>query len=146
ERGQLITLKLDGHTLEVRPELSYTVGDFLQGAGLVTAVSLGVNRPRYVEAALWQALADRAPARERAEALLRRILPWGATDKVRSGVQGLSGAARAAYAELQALLWPGPLEDGRDAALLERAFTERALALYRPEERARRARRLITGR
>ncbi len=151
ERGHLITLGIGGHTIEVRPSLSYTIGDFLNGPALATAVSLGVNRPRFVEAALWQASVELSTVNARVDQLLARIVAPLPKDKQRYRAADFSATlgdtvadAALAYAELQTLLWPRP--DGRDASALAGAFTERALALYRPEERERRARRLATGR
>jgi hypothetical protein len=149
ERGRLVTLTLPGHTLEVRPGECHTVGEFFSGAAMATAVSLGVNRPRYVETALWQARTGLDDARVRVDELLGKIVP--PPDKPRFSARDLSGDSLLAYAELQALLWPAPLPaapngDGeRGDAALERAFAERALALYKPDERERRARRLATG-
>jgi hypothetical protein len=139
ERGRLITLKINGHTLEFRPSTSATLGDYFHSeAALATAVSLGVNRPRYVEAALWQAL--RGDQNDKIDRLLAQLN--GAADRERWKSSELE--AQPAYAEIQSLLWPQPASEAE--VTLERDFTERALALYRPFERERRARRLVTGR
>jgi hypothetical protein len=141
EHGRMITLKRDGHTLELRPDAVATVGDFFHGErALATAVSLGVNRPRYVEAALWQAYTQLGDVQGRVDALLQQIAgPPGETRWRKKDLTSLD-----AYDELVRLLWPAP-PAAVDEAALERAFTERALALYRPEERSRRARRLATN-
>jgi hypothetical protein len=144
ERGRMVTLTLPGHTLEVRPRECHTVGEFFPGAAaMATAVSLGVNRPRYVETALWQARTGLDDARVRVDELLGQIVP--PLDKERFSARDLSGDSLVAYAELQTLLWPAPLPADSRGDELERAFAERALALYRPDERERRARRLATG-
>jgi hypothetical protein len=145
ERGRMITLKRDGHTLELRPDGAVaTVGDFFHGeSALATAVSLGVNRPRYVEAALWQAWTGLGDVQARVDALLQKI--EGPAGEVRWRRSDLTPASADAYAELQRLIWPAP-PAAVDEPGLERTFTERALALYRPQERERRARRLATGR
>jgi hypothetical protein len=139
----MVTLKWSGHTLEARPNPGYTVGDFLHTpSALATAVSLGVNRPRYVETALWQAHTGLADVQDRVEQLLAKL--GGPAEKGRWRAEDLNPESASSYAELQALLWPAP--SSGDQAALELAFTERALALYRPQERERRARRLATGR
>jgi hypothetical protein len=144
ERGKMVTLKWGGRTLELRPEVVATVGDFFRSPqALATAVSLGVNRPRYVETALWQAHTGLVDVQERVEALLQKLA--GPADSTRWKRQDLTPESAAPYAELQSILWP-PLPASVDEAALERDFTEHALALYRPRERERRARRLVTGR
>jgi hypothetical protein len=139
ERGKLITLKTNGHTLEFRPTASATLGDYFHSeASLATAVSLGVNRPRYVEAALWQAL--HGDLNDQLDHLLIQLN--GPADSERWRTSDLE--LQPAYQEIQSLLWPLPANENE--VTLEREFTERALALYRPQERERRARRLVTGR
>jgi hypothetical protein len=126
--GRTITL---GGDVTVTARAPATVGAILRSPGaLATAVNLGVNRPRYVESALWRALVpDDAPARiARLAAALRGAPP--------------AAKARKLTAELQSLLWPAPRLDAADELLTTVAFIERALEIYKPGERERRARRL----
>jgi hypothetical protein len=121
EAGRMVRFTVDERPFRLRAREVTTVGDLLRApAALATAVSLGVNRPHYVEAALWQALAPTdAPAR--VDALL----------------------ASPSEEALRTLLWPRPAQLDEDALL--RAFRDRALELYRPNDRERRARRLVTA-
>ncbi len=131
EGGRLITLTVGGHTAHLRARAHATVGEvFSSAAALATAVNLGVNRPRYVESALWRAVSPE-DARAQIENLIAQLDTGG--DAERSATEEA----------LRALLWPRPRD--LDEAKLVREFTRRALELYRPAERERRARRLATA-
>lgn len=121
EAGRMVRFDVDQRAVRVRASRVATVRDVLRApAALATAVSLGVNRPHYVESALWQALAP-ADSATRVYAALRA----GRLDEVR------------------ALLWPVE-GDAPDRDLLA-SFRARALELYGPGDRERRARRLVTA-
>jgi hypothetical protein len=121
EQGRLVKLDVDGRPVRLRAAEVVTVGElFRSEAALATVVSLGVNRPHYVETALWLALA-----------------PADAAASVASTVS--SGQLE----EATSLLWPLP--HAPDERLLLASFREHALELYPPIERERRARRLVTA-
>jgi hypothetical protein len=146
EGGRMVTLRLGDHTLELRARAPATVGDYLHGEALATAVSLGVNRPHFVETALWRArmgAADRSAEVERLLAAALAPLAAAAPSRERFGagdVERAGAAVKEAARALAELVWPRP------ARVEPRAFVEEALALYRPGERERRARRLATER
>jgi hypothetical protein len=121
ESGRMVRFDVSGRALRIRAARVTTVGDVLRAPiALATVVSLGVNRPHYVESAMWQAL-----------------VPTDATARVAQALEG------GRIDEVRGLLWPGA------SALDERAllarFRARAIELYRPEDRERRARRLATA-
>jgi hypothetical protein len=103
---------------------------------------LGVNRPHYVESALWQARTgarDRSDDVERWLAAILGPLVAAAPDQQRFGVSALTDeTAQTAARALADLIWPAPATVAADA------FVAEALALYRPAEREKRARRLAT--
>jgi hypothetical protein len=125
DEGRTIVLGWRGRKRRFRAPHVSTVGDwFGSDVAVATAVSLGVNRPHFVEAALWSAL-NGAPAHDRVGDLLDR--------------------GRAGEAELRALLWPEPpLLPSDERTLLDR-FRRAAIGLYRPSDQERRARRLATA-
>jgi hypothetical protein len=121
EGGRMVRFDVGGRPVRVRATAVATVGEVLRSAtALATAVSLGVNRPHYVESALWQTLSQADAGRRLVDAL-----EAGRLDEVRT------------------VLWPtAPSVDERT---LLATFRERALELYRPADRERRARRLATA-
>lgn len=121
EAGKLVRFDVSGKPLRVRAENTTTVGEVLRTpSALATAVSLGVNRPHYVESALWQALS--------------------ASD---AGTRIVAAVEAGRLDEARQLLWPKP--EMRDERVLLAAFRARAIELYRPSDRERRARRLVTA-
>jgi hypothetical protein len=121
EAGKMVRFDIGGRAVRMRAAAVTTVGEVLRApAALATAVSLGVNRPHYVESALWQTLAP-ADAQER----VAQALEGGRLDEVRT------------------VIWPAA--NGVDERTLLSGFRARAIELYRPADRERRARRLATA-
>ena len=133
EGGRTVTLGARGRSLTLHAPRPATVGYLLRSPpALATVVNLGVNRPHFVEAALWQALTPSGDATGRVGPLLDAALAGG-------------DGARDAIAALTAIIWPAPrAEEVSEESLLD-DVKRCALALYRPVERGRRARRLATS-
>jgi len=130
--GRTVTLGARGRTFTLRAARAATVGELLRSLpSTAAAVNLGVNRPRFVESALWQALTPSGDAVARVGALVDAMAAGGRR-------------ARRARAELAAIIWPTPRAGELDETQLVDEFKRRALGLYRPAERERRARRLAT--
>jgi hypothetical protein len=130
--GRTITLGTPRGPITLHAAAPATVGKWLASPrALAAAVNLGVNRPRFVESALWQALTPGGDATTRIAALL-------------DDAAGQGRRARRARAALQAILWPAPPRDAPDGEALLEEFERRALGLYRAGDRERRARRLAT--
>jgi hypothetical protein len=136
------------------PDITATVGDILTtGKDTALAVTLGVNRPHFVETALWLAVGKRANPKADADAILTRLVvalegaeaapaEGGKKPKkpkartIRAGdVQALGGGAAADWEELRRLIWPAPLELDADAEeKLATEFKRQALLLYKASD------------
>lgn len=159
--GTTYTFALDA------PDLTANVGDMLaSGKSTAVAVTLGVNRPHYVEAALWLAMGSGADPKTEAGALLDKLIAAstaaepepaaGARRPRRPRTKKLTAADVAAlgpdavkdFAALQRLLWPEPKEMGdEEEQKLVAEFKKRALTLYKASDARRfhRERRFATA-
>jgi hypothetical protein len=134
------------------PTPTATVGDLLRsGKNTALAVTLGVNRPHYVEAALWLAVSTRADPKADTAALLARLVaaveaaeppppvPPPKKPKKKPKNQTIDAAdvatAKADYEALQRLVWPAaPALTPAAEEKLANEFKRRALLLYKPSD------------
>jgi hypothetical protein len=152
--GSAVTLKQKSGGTTFRfhlqaPKDTAAVGGLLtSGRSTAVAVSLGVNRPHYVEAALWLAVCGHADPKADASGLLTNLVtalqaakpaPGGKAGKkpktrdvTVADVQALGKDAATDWTALQRLIWPAPkeLDDAAETRLLAE-FERRALTLYK---------------
>jgi hypothetical protein len=125
------------------PTPTANVGDLLRsGKNTALAVTLGVNRPHYVEAALWLAVNTSADPSADAGALLEKLVaaaeaqaPTPKKRKSRTVNAADVAAASADYAALQRVIWPAaPTLDAAAEEKLANEFKRRALLLYKASD------------
>jgi hypothetical protein len=134
------------------PTPTAAVGDLLRsGKNTALAVTLGVNRPHFVEAALWLAVGNRADPKADTEALLAKLVaaagPPAAKKKAKTVNAADVVAAKADYEALQRLVWPAAQTlDAAAEDKLANEFKRQALVLYKPSDarRFKRERRFAT--
>jgi hypothetical protein len=129
--GRTITLGSHGRSLTLEaPDGAATVAQIARTPRLLGNIAnLGVNRPRFVEAAVWRALGPDDAAAQ-IDALVPKCL-------------NARGRLRARCEEkLTELLWPSARPEEE---VFLHGFRRAALALYPAGDRARRARRMVTG-
>lgn len=180
EKGEGLTVEFKladekaNYTFELAaPSDHATIADLLTDEkAIATAVSLGVNRPHFVETAMWLALTTGDPkgdveklmqqiagaieADEEKEEEARRADPKAKPKPVTKGKKPnvsvdaaragkLSKDAQKAYADLTRLVWPAKrtLDAAAEAKLLAK-FKGEGIGLYPGGERYERAQRLAT--
>jgi hypothetical protein len=125
------------------PTPTANVGDLLRsGKNTALAVTLGVNRPHYVEGALWLAVSNRADPKGDAGALLEKLAaaaeaqaPTPKKRKTRTVNAADVTAAAADHAALQRVIWPAaPTLDAAAEEKLATEFKRQALLLYKPSD------------
>jgi len=125
------------------PTPAATVGDLLRsGKNTALAVTLGVNRPHYVEAALWLATSRRADPSADAQQLLDRLVaaaetaePTKKKHKRRTVNATDVTAAQADYDALRRVICPAaPTLDAAAEEKLANEFKRQALLLYKPSD------------
>ena len=138
------------------PDDAVTVGDlFSAEKSLAAAVILGVNRPHYVETALWRALNPAGDVKTEAETHLAALVqaldvpaPPGKKSKkkakrtiTQADIAGLDDAAKAHYETLRRLIWPSAADSASvNEEQLLAEFERQALPLYKAAD-ARKFRR-----
>ena len=161
--GATIKLKSGEDTYSFTADSYATVGSlFSSEHAIATAVMLGVNRPHYVETSLWRALNPKADPKADTEAALAKLAAAlapketapatapveepkpKAKTKGKAKPKGKSfGAAeveaagpdaKAAYADLKAMLWPNKTLDADAQTKLEAEFKKQAMKLYNPSD------------
>ncbi|MFO0577951.1 MAG: hypothetical protein U1A78_28410 [Polyangia bacterium] len=145
-RGTKVKLKQGANAFVLDATAHATVGDLLSSEqALAYAVMLGVNRPHYVEGALWKAACTEADPSAKCTELLTRLdaLLSQQTDGAKkkpaartftaTDVEAAGDEAKAVYAELQALIWPTSGSLSAEAlAGMPASFKANAMKLYSP--------------
>lgn len=145
--GTRVVLTFGRDTITIDAHAPATVGSlFASEKAIANAIMLGVNRPHYVEGALWRAMSlDSAPlaaTNARLTALIAALTPPApAGGKRRTpaaqrytavDVADAGGNATRLYDELRAIIWPNRPLDPAAQQQLEVDFKKQALKLYSP--------------
>lgn len=145
-RGTKVKLRQGTSSFILEASAHATVGELLSSEqALAYAVMLGVNRPHYVEGALWKAACSESEPGCRCTELLTRLDALltaqadGANKKpaartfTAADIEAAGDEAKAVYAQLQALIWPtGGTLSAEALASLPAGFKASAMQLYAP--------------
>jgi hypothetical protein len=147
--GKSAVLTAGANSLALDAAAPATVGSlFASEKAVANAIMLGVNRPNFVEAALWRALAPTTDPKAEAEARLTALMailapePTGAKQPRKPTAHRFTAAdidaagadAKRLYGELRAILWPNRALDAAAQQQLESEFKKQALKLYSPAD------------
>ncbi|HEX4417471.1 MAG TPA: hypothetical protein VH165_06200, partial [Kofleriaceae bacterium] len=152
--GTSAVLTSGNNTIAIDAVAPATVGSlFASEKAVVNAIMLGVNRPHYVEAALWRALSPTTDPSAEAEARLTALMaalaaaeppePAGAKKTPKkpaahkytaADIAAAGPEANRLYGELRAIIWPNRALDAAAQQQLESEFKKQALKLYDPAD------------
>jgi hypothetical protein len=153
--GTSVMLTAGRDTITIDADAPATVGSlFASEKAIANAIMLGVNRPHFVEAALWRAMSQGsdplAGTDTRLTALIAALTPPApaapAGSKPRPAAAHHYTAADVAaagkdatklYNELRAIIWPNRALDAAAQQQLEVDFKKQALKLYSPADARR---------
>lgn len=144
-RGTKVKLRQGTSAFVLEATAHATVGELLSSEqALAYAVMLGVNRPHYVEGALWKAACSEAEPGAKCTELLTQLeaLLTAHADGAKkpatrtftaADIEAAGEEVKAVYAQLQALIWPtGGTLSAEALASLPAGFKASAMQLYAP--------------